>query len=198
MTALEKNKLLLEIPERLETRDLELVIPQAGWGERVHAALIDGYEDSVKWLRWSVIPPTSLEVEEECRRHHAAFILRECVRYLILHKETQTVVGRCAFAPSQTYWDIPQFGLCYFIRRTQRGKGYATQASRALTRLAFETLQAKKVMIYCDEENPASLRIPQKLGFSLEYVEKGSWLREDCTLAVLHTYSLFDQSALRS
>ncbi|MFN7365615.1 MAG: GNAT family N-acetyltransferase [Alphaproteobacteria bacterium] len=195
---METDKLLLQIPERIEAGALELVIPQAGWGERVYAAVMDGYEDSVRWLRWPSTPPTPIGVEEECRRHHAAFILRECVRYVIVHKSTQTVVGRCAFAPSQTYWDIPQFGLCYFIRRTERGKGYATQASHALTLLAFETLQAKKVMIYCDEENHASLRVPQKLGFSLEFSEKGSWLREDGTLATLQAYSLFDRRALRS
>jgi hypothetical protein len=33
--------------------------------------------------------------------------------------------------------------------------------------------------------------IPQKLGFKLEYTQRGGWPRPDGSLAILQTYSLF-------
>ncbi len=91
---------------------------------------------------------------------------------------------------------IPQFGISYFIRKSQRGKGYATEVTHAMSILAFRKLKAKKLEIYCDAENLASTRIPVKLGFKLEYTQKGGWLRQDGKLSELQTYSIFSQEAL--
>ena len=41
----------------------------------------------------------------------------------------------------------------YFIRQSQRGKGFATEAAHAMALLAFKILKARKVEIYCDAEN---------------------------------------------
>ena len=64
--------------------------------------------------------------------------------------------------------------------------------------LAFRILNAKKVEIYCDAENIASTKIPLKLGFELEYTQKGGWPRQDGKLAELKTYSIFSENALPS
>ncbi|MBA4117481.1 MAG: hypothetical protein C0514_01100 [Candidatus Puniceispirillum sp.] len=140
--------------------------------------------------------PTAQMLEEECRRHHADFILRDFIRYLIIEKSTHEVVGRCALPSFQANWSIPQFGVSYFIRKTKRDRGFATEAVRALALLAFEVLQAKKVEIYCDAENTPSTKIPLKLGFKLEYSQKGGWPRNDGQLANLQTYALFSQDDL--
>jgi len=192
------NRLLINLPEVIETPRLLLQVPQAGYGEKLHEAMVDGYEDYVKWLSWSPQLPTVEAVEEECRKHHAEFILRELVRYIILDKVTHTVIGRCAFPPIQAHWFIPQFGISYFIRKSQRSKGYATEAAHAMALLAFKILKAKKVEIYCDAENKASQKIPLNLNFKLEYIQKGGWLRPHGELAVLQTYSLFSAEELPS
>ena len=190
------NSILIDIPEDIETERLLLSAPKAGWGEKLYPALIDGFEDYVKWLSWPDQKPTVMTVEEDCRRHHADFILRNFIRYLIVDKETQQVLGRCGFPPLQSHWHIPQFGISYFLRKSFRGQGFATEASHALAVVAFKILRAQKVEIYCDSDNIASARIPQKLNFELEYTQKGGWLREDGSLAALQTYSLFSLEAL--
>ena len=188
--------ILLDIPEVIETPNLLLVMPQAGYGSKIQEAIVDGYEDYVKWLAWPPTAPTVLAVEEDCRKHHAEFITREFIRYIILEKSTNQVVGRCAFPPQQLMWTIPQFGISYFIRKNARNKGYATEAAHALTVLAFRILKAKKVEIYCDSENTASQRTAQKLGYILECSKKGGWPRPDGQLAELQTYSLFTENLL--
>lgn len=190
------NPILIDLPEHIETPRLILQMPQAGFGERLHRAILDGYDDYIKWLNWTHSLPTIQSVEEECRKHHAEFILRDCIRYIIIEKSNNQVVGRCAFPPFQTNWLIPQFGISYFIRRNQRTKGYATEAAHAMALLAFHALKARKVEIYCDSENVASCRVPEKLNFQLEYTQKGGWPRFDGKLSELKTYSLFTDEAL--
>ncbi len=190
------DKVLIDLPEEIETSRLFLRAPKAGFGSKVHAAIHDGYEDYVKWLNWSPKPPTVEEVEIECRRNYAEFILRDFIRYVIFEKNTQEVVGRCALPSFQANWAIPQFGISYFIRRSQRSRGYATEAVHALSTLAFKTLKARKLEIYCDADNAASTRIPIRLGFQLEYTAKGGWPKQDGSLAQLQTYSLFSADDL--
>lgn len=188
--------IMINLPETLETPNLTLQMPKAGFGDKLYQAISDGYVDYIKWFNWSKTMPTVEMLEEECRKHHADFILREYIRYLIIKKETNEIIGRCAFPPRQINWIIPQFGISYFTCKSQRSKGYATEAAHAMSLLAFRILQAKKLEIYCDAENIASTKIPLKLGFKLEYTQKGGWPRQDGQLAELQTYSIFSVNDL--
>ena len=190
------NPILMDLPERIETPRLLLQMPKAGFGQKLHEAICDGYAECIKWLNWPSQIPTLEKIEEECRKHHAEFILRDYIRYLLIDKKTNEIIGRCAFPSLQAQWVIPQFGISYFIRKCQSGKGYGTEIAHALALLAFRVLKAKKVEIYCDAENKASNRIPLKLNFKLEYIQRGGWPRPDGELPTLHTYSLFSEKDL--
>jgi RimJ/RimL family protein N-acetyltransferase len=190
------QRILIDLPEVIETPRLKLVMPQAGLGEKLQPVLIDGYEDGIKWLNWPAELPTVETVEAETRKHQVDFILRDLIRYIIINKAEDKIVGRCAFVTSETTWLIPQFPISYFIRKKERSKGYATEAVHALTLVAFRILKAKKVEIFVDAENSASSRVPLKLGFKLEYTRRGGWPRPDGKLAEMQTYSLFSAAEL--
>ncbi len=49
----------------------------------------------------------------------AEFILRDSIRYLIIDKDNGDIIGRCAFPSLQGNWQIPQFGISYFIRKSE-------------------------------------------------------------------------------
>lgn len=187
------NKILIDLPEIIETKNLTLEMPRAGFGAAMHKAILDGYDDFYRWLNWPSHPPSIEEVEISCRKHHSQFISREYIHYMIVEKTSNKPVGRCAFPDFQACWEIPQFGISYFIAKTSRGKGYATEAAQAMVELAFSTLEAKKVEIYADYENKASQMVPKKLGFTLEYTTKGRWPRYDGTLGQLQCYALFSK-----
>lgn len=190
------NKILIDIPQQIETPRLMLQMPKAGYGKKVYNAITDGYEDYIKYLNWPKEIPTEEASEIDCRKHNAEFITRECIRYLIIEKETGEVIGRCAFPPLYADWAIPQFSISYFISKSKRAKGYATEASHALTLLAFKVLNAKKVEIYCESENVASKKVPQKLNYKLEFTKRGGWPRPDGQLAELNVYSIFNEKDL--
>jgi RimJ/RimL family protein N-acetyltransferase len=188
--------ILVDVPEAIETSRLSLRIPRAGYGQEMYEAIVDGYEDYVKWLNWPKALPTPESVEEQCRIHHADFILRRDLRYVIFERETDRIVGRCALPSGLRFWSIPQFGISYFIRKSSRSQGYAAEAAHALSLMSFRMLKAKKVEIYCDVENIPSQKVPQKLGFTLECIKKGGWPRPDNLLADIQNYALFSEKPL--
>jgi RimJ/RimL family protein N-acetyltransferase len=190
------NPILIDLPEQIETERLLLQMPKAGFGEKLHEAILDGYETAKAWLNWPDTLPTALKVEEDCRNHHAEFILRTFIRYIIIEKATSKIVGRCAFPSFQANWAIPQFGISYFIRKDSQSKGYATEAAHAMAVLAFQTLKARKVEIYVDAENLASCRVPEKLNFKHEYTQKGGWPKHNGELTELKTYAIFNVNDL--
>ncbi len=55
----------------------------------------------------------------------------------------------------------------YTIAPELQGRGYATEAVRALVRYAFDTLGADVVRAYADAENVASTRVAEKVGMRL-------------------------------
>jgi RimJ/RimL family protein N-acetyltransferase len=192
-----ETPLLLDLPDKITTDRLVLRVPAPGDGQSLYEAISDGYEDFVKWLNWPKELPSYSSVEVDCRIHKAQFILREDIRFLIINKETNEIMGRCGYPPPQSNWEIPSFGMSYFLARRFRSQGYAQEALNALTRYAFHVLKARKVQIQVDPENELSLKIPQHLGFSLEAQQKGCWVRRDIEeLAELWTYVLFDPSPL--
>jgi RimJ/RimL family protein N-acetyltransferase len=60
------------------------------------------------------------------------------------------------------------FEIGYWIRASRAGEGLTTEATAALTRVAFEVCEVERVEIRADPENGPSLAIPRKLGFSEE------------------------------
>lgn len=44
------NRILIDLPEIIETPRLKLQMPKAGFGEKLYQAIVDGYDDYVRWL----------------------------------------------------------------------------------------------------------------------------------------------------
>ncbi len=61
------NRILVDLPEVIQTPRLKLQVPKAGLGKELYQAIIDGYDDYIKWLNWPANTPSMDMVEEECR-----------------------------------------------------------------------------------------------------------------------------------
>jgi RimJ/RimL family protein N-acetyltransferase len=63
-----------------------------------------------------------------------------------------------------------------------QGRGYATEAARALLHAAFEELGVHRVWAQLEPDNTASARICERLGMRREALfEKASWFKEQWT-----------------
>jgi RimJ/RimL family protein N-acetyltransferase len=59
----------------------------------------------------------------------------------------------------------------YWIHAAHAGRGYGTAAARALTSVALELPDVRRVEIHCDVANAASAAIPRRLGYRLDRIQ---------------------------
>ena len=70
----------------------------------------------------------------------------------------------------------------YIFSPAHGGRGYATEAVRALLDLAFGTLGARRVVARVDARNTASRRLLERLGVRLEaHLIENEWLKGELT-----------------
>jgi ribosomal-protein-alanine N-acetyltransferase len=78
----------------------------------------------------------------------------------------------------------------YVLAREDWGRGYMTEAARAILEVAFRQLDLHRVWATCDPRNHASYRVMEKLGMRREahfrnhVMERGEW-RDSYLYAVL-------------
>lgn len=56
----------------------------------------------------------------------------------------------------------------FIFNPAYQNKGYATEASRAIIRYAFDKMEAHRIVAYCSTENAASWKVLEKCGMKLE------------------------------
>jgi RimJ/RimL family protein N-acetyltransferase len=71
-----------------------------------------------------------------------------------------TPVGCAGFGMAD---GVPELG--YWVGAPYRGKGFATELTRAMVDYVFETTNAGKINVCCRVTNPASRRVIEKCGF---------------------------------
>ncbi len=96
--------------------------------------------------------------------------LRERTKYFfaIEEKETGAYVGEIGFTIEERRPSGSRADLGYFLLPAFRGKGYATEAGRAVVDFAFARAGVWKLQTGCLKENVASERVMRKLGFLRE------------------------------
>lgn len=100
--------------------------------------------------------------------------------------EGTRLVGSCGLGLHEG-----QVELGYWIARDDWGRGYATEAARAVLKLA-RTLGHRRIVASHFEDNPASGRVLQKVGFrpTGEVRPRYSLARDQIALAVVHAIDL--------
>jgi RimJ/RimL family protein N-acetyltransferase len=178
------DPVLIDLPSRIETPRLLLRCPQGGDGPALNAAVLASLDDLRPWMHWAKTPPTVDDSEAYCRRQQARFLLREDLTWLIFERGTGgsqgtpgTLVGGAGL--HRMHWALRQFEIGYWARSGHAGQGYITEAVRALSRLAFERLSARRVEVRMDERNEASQRVAEAAGFEFEAVLRSDSLGTD-------------------
>jgi len=88
--------------------------------------------------------------------------------------EEPSVIGDCGLFRSQDAWAQGELELGYRFRPASWGRGYATEAARAVLACAFEELGAPRVVADADAANTASLRVLEKIGMRVVGGDGGS------------------------
>jgi len=81
----------------------------------------------------------------------------------VIEKATGLVVGHCGLL-EKVVDEVGEIELVYVLAPTAWGKGYATEAGRALIEDAFTRLRLRRLVALIDPENEGSERVALKLG----------------------------------
>jgi ribosomal-protein-serine acetyltransferase len=162
--------ILIDVPERIETERLVLRAPRAGDGERVNDAIRASHADLAPWLPWAGTMPSVDESEAHCRRQQARFILREDFVFFMFVRDAGGNEGELVGGTGlhRIDWTLRKFEIGYWRKTGSERCGYVSEAVRALARMAFDSLDARRVEIRMDDNNAPSWRVAERAGFTLE------------------------------
>jgi len=151
---------------RIETERLVIRCYQPGDAYMMHAAVTGSLPHLRPWIPWARQEPKELDwMISFIRMFRGQFDLGQDAVYGIFDKTETEQIGGTGLH-NRIGKDAREIG--YWINVKHVNKGYATEAVRALLRVAFAIERLARVEIRCDPENVFSRRIPQRLGFRLE------------------------------
>ncbi len=166
------DPLLIELPQAL-VGDRVVVRPwRAGDGPALYEATQESLEHIAPWLPWGPVHDSPESSEKFVRRWSARWDLREDLPMGIWNKSSGRFLGGCGL--HRIDWDVRSFEIGYWVRVSQTGHGYITEAVRLLTTLCFDSLNANRVFIRVVVENERSKAIPKRLGFVEEGILRNS------------------------
>lgn len=149
---------------RIETRRLVIRCCEPSDAAMLVESITASLDHLRPWMTWAANEPVSLAEK-------TAFLLQAKEKYktgvdnmMSIFDATESVlIGCTGLHPHRRGMEIG-----YWIDVRQIGKGYATEAAAALTKVALEVENLERIGIHCDANNKASSAIPQKLGYRHE------------------------------
>lgn len=131
--------------------------------EQVHWFLSD--PDVMRWIHLGPTPYTEQQSRAWVEQliFHNQLEPRAAHNAVIVENETGQVIGWIGIGqPSLENEGDLEFG--YALRQDRWGKGYMTEAVKAVLDFAFNTLDAKVVIARCETANASSCRVLEKAG----------------------------------
>jgi len=168
------DPVLIDVPERVLTERFIARCPQPGDGATVNAAVCETLAELRPWMPWAQTAPTVDESELHARRAQAKFRLREDLVMFIFERLPGDREGALLGGSGlhRMDWAARSFEIGYWRRTGHTQRGVITEIVRALSRMAFDTLAARRVEIRMDTNNLASRRVAERAGFTFEGVRR--------------------------
>lgn len=132
-------------------------------------------EERRAWLEWSIGNHEQLGKLYQPPYGDKAIALRDA----------DEVIGVCGFVPclgpfsqlpslrdgesARARYSTPEVGLFYAISRHHRGRGYASEAARALVDYAFRELKIPRIIAPTTYDNAASVSVMHSLGMIVDH-----------------------------
>ena len=151
------------IPSRIEAGRLVLRPYETSDGPALFAAVQESLLDLAPWLPWADKHPTVEASTETCARVRTAFDARTDFTMGMFRRDDGRLIGGTGL--HRVRWELPSFEIGYWVRSSDAGRGFVTEAVAALARTCFESLGAARVEIFCDPRNDRSAAVARRVGF---------------------------------
>ncbi|MFH5253859.1 MULTISPECIES: GNAT family N-acetyltransferase [Burkholderia cepacia complex] len=187
---MDMQPVLLDVSDTLFTERLTIRCPRAGDGQKLFDATIeslDALREFPASLPWAIEPPSIDASEAYCRTRFADFSARRDFSFLMLLRDTETVVG-CG-GVHRPVWSIPAFDIGWWGRTPYLGQGLISEGVNALLRFAFSDLGARRVQALVDELNEKSWRLCERVGMGFEGTQQHSQIEPSGRLRNTKVYA---------
>jgi ribosomal-protein-alanine N-acetyltransferase len=124
------------------------------------------YGDADNLRYWGTDPSADIDETRQVLRWHLTFRPRHYVLWAIEERKSRRLIGMINYHRRDLREKRVDVG--WLILPRMQGKGYMTEAGRALLRHLFDDLKVHKVEALIRPENKPSARLARRLGFRLE------------------------------
>jgi RimJ/RimL family protein N-acetyltransferase len=187
---MQRDPILIEIPDLIRTERLDILIPRAGDGKDVFEGVAESLAELRKFpasVPWAMAEPSIDASESFCRHAFASAIERKEFRYLLRERDCSEFIG-CA-SLHRIDWLVPKCEVGFWCRTSMSGRGYITEAVKALVEMAFELIHAERIEILTDHENAAARLVCERAGFALEGIHRHNRRAPDGKLRDICVYA---------
>lgn len=154
---------------RLENSQIKLIPPSMKWVEPLLEAVLESQDELEHFLPWVsyalTIEATRNNMQQAIDRYEA---YQGELRFLVVDKARGHFLGVIGLIIRDKV--VPYFEIGYWLRTTEVGQGYMTQAVQILEAYAFERLEANRLEIRAALSNVRSRAIAERCGYRLEAV----------------------------
>lgn len=173
--------------KEIQTKRLILRKVKAEDAESAYENWCNSYEVSkyVMWNKHSGIE----ETKKLCKMWEEEYNFSDTYRWIVELKETGELIGTIDVASKKLLiYGTCVIGYCYGERFW--GKGYATEALKAVIKYLFEECDADTIYAEYLSNNPASGKVMQKAGMNFEGILKSRIIDKDGIRNDLGSYSI--------
>lgn len=158
-------------PDTLRTARLTLRLPDAEAARVEHEMILESLDHLWPWFPFRAEPPTLADRMALAARQRADAAAGTAATYLVFAGDQG--VGKVWFEVNG-----PTARMGWWLRASATGHGYAAEAVRALSDLAFDA-GIDRVEAHTDADNAASRALAERAGFVLEEIRQDVYERPD-------------------
>ena len=155
---------------------LKIILKKEFVTERLYLRMMKEADSNRLFEIWSdPVVNKYMNIEELNQEKHATEMIQlinelanenKAIRYTIIEKQTNEIIGTCGFNEIDEKNGIAEIG--YELDQMFWGKGYAPEAIKCLVQYAFAKLKLTEIIAKVNHENNNSIRALQKLGFTFK------------------------------
>lgn len=157
---------MVKLPCIICTENLKLRQVNESDAEAIHLEIMRSYATLEPWVEWLNAEPTIEDSITFLQHAHCDFKCGKSATMGIWVKDTNQLAG--IISAREVKWTIPSAEIGYWGSIATAGKGYISEALRALSAYFMEDLAFTRLWLACDANNNASIRVAEHSGFEFE------------------------------
>jgi len=184
------------MPLEIRTSRLLLRPWRATDADALHPILVANYEHLAPWIPQRVATPAVVPLlAERLAAFGAEFEADREWRFAMLTHDEAMLLGEVDLFPRSAdgrvaLADADRAEIGYWIRADETGRGFVTEAVRALLAVAAGIARLSHIEIRCDARNAPSAAIPQRLRFHLSATVEEAGVRPEDPEVQLQIWTL--------